>query len=297
MDNQNNIINSVNLNQHTDFPYLVLNVKNDVSYPMNPGFRVMHWHEDLQFIYVIRGTICVKTLEEEEILSAGEGIFINKNVVHTVEKIETCEYKSFLFPEYFVSFYIGSPAMKLTQGITDNKGISLVVLYGRREWCGKALAILKELVQIEESDKDRLYSYEVLNRLTSLWLVVLQNVSVSETMPENATSSRTRMFLQYIETHYAEDITLEELAKSAGVSKSECLRCFKATLQTTPYKYLMDFRLSKAEKLLKDTDLPICEIAIRTGFNGQSYFGKCFREKMNCSPSEYKRSQLTESLY
>lgn len=48
-----NYINSVNLNQNTDFPYLVLNVINGNSYPKNPGFRVMHWHEDIQFIYVL----------------------------------------------------------------------------------------------------------------------------------------------------------------------------------------------------------------------------------------------------
>ena len=63
MKDQKAFINSVNLNRHTDFPYLVLNVKDDTSYPLNPGFRVMHWHEDLQFIYVINGAVCVKTLE------------------------------------------------------------------------------------------------------------------------------------------------------------------------------------------------------------------------------------------
>ncbi len=59
------------------------------------------------------------------------------------------------------------------------------------------------------------------------------------------------IFLQYIEQHYQEEMTLETLAKSANVNKSECLRCFKTTLQTTPYKYLMEYRLSKAADLLK----------------------------------------------
>ena len=285
---KNNYINSVNLNLHTDFPYLVLNVENDTSYPRNPGFRVMHWHEDLQFIYVISGTICVKTLEEEEILSAGEGIFINKNVVHLVDKIDTCKYKSFLFPDYFLSFYQSSPAGKLTHDITDNASVTLTVLYDKKEWCRKVLDILRELVVIEENEKDDLYSYEVLSRLSSLWLVMLRNLSRTEQMPENVTSIRTRKFLQFIAAHYSEDVTLDELAGSAGVSKSECLRCFKTALQTTPYKYLMDYRLSKAARLLKETDLPVSEIAIQTGFNGQSYFGKCFKEKMNLSPSEYR---------
>lgn len=55
-------INSVNLNINTDFPYLVLDVINDKSYPRNPGFQVMHWHEDLQFIYVLNGIIEVRHL-------------------------------------------------------------------------------------------------------------------------------------------------------------------------------------------------------------------------------------------
>ncbi len=46
-------INSVNLNIDTDFPYLVLDVADGSAYPRNPGFGVMHWHEDLQFIYVL----------------------------------------------------------------------------------------------------------------------------------------------------------------------------------------------------------------------------------------------------
>ena len=288
MERQDNFINSVNLTQDTYFPYLVLKVKDDVSWPLNPGFRVMHWHEDLQFIYVVSGTVCVKTLEEEEILSAGEGVYINKNVVHTVEKIETCEYRSFLFPEVFVSFYIGSPASRLTQGITGNGDISLIVLYEETDWCRQALDILRELVKLEEGEKSTLYSYEVLSRLSALWLVMLRNVPIPEGLSENLSNVRTRAFLQYIEVHYTEEVTLEALAGSAGVSKSECLRCFKATLQTTPYKYLMDYRLSKASQLLRETDLPISEIAIRTGFNGQSYFGKCFREKMGCSPREYR---------
>lgn len=281
-------INSLNLNAHTDFPYLVLNVENDTSYPFNPGFRVMHWHEDLQFLYVMSGTVCVKTLAEEEILSAGEGIFINKNEVHLVERVGSCKYKSFLFPEYFISFYMGSPAARLTQGITENKGISLTVLHEGQEWSKKALEILKELVNLEERPHDELYSYEVLSRLSALWLLILQNVRRTDEWPDSQTSRRMRKFLSYIEAHFAEEIALEELAKSANVSKPESLRCFKATLQTTPYKYLMDYRLSKAARLLRETDYPVSQVAVMTGFNAQSYFGKCFKEKMGCSPSDYR---------
>ena len=99
---------------------------------------------------------------------------------------------------------------------------------------------------------------------------------------------RTRQCLQYIQNHYREEITLDQLANSANISKSECLRCFKETLQTTPYRYLMDYRLSIAAKLLWETDQPVNEIAANCGFGQQSHFGKCFREKMGCSPLQYR---------
>lgn len=95
-------VNSVNMNADTDFPYLVLDVVNDRSYPRNPGFLVMHWHEDLQFVYVLDGVIEVRTLDDELKLSAGEGLFINKNVVHSINNSGDCHYKSFIFPDYFL---------------------------------------------------------------------------------------------------------------------------------------------------------------------------------------------------
>lgn len=97
--------------------------------------------------------------------------------------------------------------------------------------------------------------------------------------------------LEFIERHYAEEISLDALAKSAGISCSETIRCFKQTMQTTPYHYLINLRLEKAKILLEETTFPIGQIALQTGFSQQSYFGKCFREKMNCSPREYRKNR------
>lgn len=287
MEQKRNYINSVNLNAHTDFPYLVLNIENGMSYPLNPGFRVMHWHEDLQFIYVLEGTVRVKTLEQEEILSAQEAIFINKNVVHLVEGMNACRYKSFLFPETFLSFYPGSPAEKSTRSVTDNKGISLIVFHRQTTWQEQILSLLTELNSIERK-KGPYYVYEVLTCLTQIWLVMLKNIQIPEAPGDQIAVMRTKQCLRYIQEHYMEEVSLEQLAGSANISKSECLRCFRETLQTTPYRYLMDYRLSVAAKYLRESDEPICVIAQRCGFNQQSHFGKCFREKMGCTPAQFR---------
>ncbi len=124
---QKDYVNSVNLNRNTDFPYLVLNVVNDDSYPGNPGFQVMHWHEDLQFIYVLSGEIVVATLEMQTPVYAGEGIFLNKNVVHLVKKNSTCHYNSFIFPDYFLKFYFGSPAGEIVERLVGKENFPIFI--------------------------------------------------------------------------------------------------------------------------------------------------------------------------
>ena len=97
------------------------------------------------------------------------------------------------------------------------------------------------------------------------------------------------------EIHYSEEISLDELARSAGVSKSECLRCFKLSMQSTPYQYLTEYRLLKASGLLVNTELSMGEISNSVGFNSQSHFGKMFHRKTNLSPLNYRKAHTKNS--
>lgn len=280
-------INSVNLNIDTDFPYLVLDVINDKSYPRNPGFQVMHWHEDLQFIYVLSGAIEVKTLDNSFPIAAGEGVFINKNVVHFVKRAGECHYNSFIFPAHFLEFFFDSPAKVFVDSVTETEQFQVFPFTNRTDWGEKALSILQQLSELERN-KTEFYIYEVLVLLVSLWLAIRKNITLPPEQQENIMNIRMQKFLRYIEQHYPEDLALEDLAASANVSKTECLRCFKVSLQTTPYKYLVEYRLSKAALLLKKTDEPIGNIVSSVGFHQLSHFGKCFKEKTGYSPREYR---------
>lgn len=125
--------------------------------------------------------------------------------------------------------------------------------------------------------------------LSTLWLAVRKTIQLPKGRKDEVIPYRMQKMLQFIAQHYGEDLSLDALASSANVSKSECLRCFKWSLQTTPYQYLMEYRLSKAAELLRSTDESIGTIADRVGFHQISHFGKCFREKTGCSPREYRK--------
>ena len=283
-------INSVNLNIDTDFPYLVLDVVNDTSLPRNPGFQVMHWHEDLQFIYVLHGDIEVHTLDDVVPLHKGEGIFINANVVHDVRRTGECHYNSFIFPAYFLEFYAGGPAQESVRSIIDDDGLPLIRFTPTIDWHRDILAQLRRLSRIERSHTPH-RPYAILVRLVSVWLTLITNRTASNNVhsrKDDRTKQRMRTMLRYIDEHYAYDLTLDDVARSADISKSECFRCFKTSLGTTPYRYITEFRLSQAAKLLADTDSPITAIARAVGFRQLSHFGKCFKEKTGHAPREYR---------
>ena len=211
-------------------------------------------------------------------------------MVHRIIPIELCNYNSFIFPDYFLKFYLGSPAETFVNNITDMKNLPTIHFTNKINWHSDVLNLLDRLTIIEKS-KTNTYTYEVLVVLSTIWLELIKNINVKSIKSENITNIRMQKFLTYINEHYSEEISLEGLAKSANVSKSECLRCFKSCLDTTPYKYIVEFRLSKAANFLKNTSIPVSSIASAVGFNHISHFGKCFKEKTGVTPKEYRRTK------
>ena len=281
-------LHSENPNARGGFPYLALEVHDAQAQPQVPGFRVVHWHEDLQFVYVSEGEVRIKTLDAGEALRAGEGIFINKNTVHLVDGRGDCRYNSFLFPERFLWYYEASPAEELTTRMVE-EGPPYLALHAGVAWQERALELLRELAALERGNKTELYCCEVLARLNALWLILLKKAPHLGAPARNPATERTRLLLDYIEAHYAEDVSLADMASSAHISTSEALRCFKRALQTTPYRYLVDYRLFKAAELLSSTDLPVGAVAQAAGFHQQSYFGKCFKGRTGLAPREYRQ--------
>lgn len=165
----------------------------------------------------------------------------------------------------------------------------------QEQYC-PCLRILAQLLALEK-EKTQSYPYQVLVLLTQLWLEMQKHISSPFQPEESSVERRMRTFLRYIHQHYAEELALADLAGSANVSKSECLRCFKSSLQTTPYHYLMEYRLSKAAALLESTDIPVGEISVSVGFHQMSYFGKRFREKTGYSPYKLSSSIPKEFFY
>lgn len=92
---------------------------------------------------------------------------------------------------------------------------------------------------------------------------------------------------RYMETHYAQRVTLDQLCRCAGLSRSALLRAFTVTKGVTPYRYLENVRIGEARKLLEQGVSPV-EVALRTGFSDQSHFTNYFRRFIGLSPGVYR---------
>jgi AraC-like DNA-binding protein len=80
-------------------------------------------------------------------------------------------------------------------------------------------------------------------------------------------------------------------AAYAHIRQRECYRCFKYYTGKSPQEYIKDYRLSKAEHLLRTTDLSLIDIVLSCGFSGQSYFGEVFKQQYGVSPARFRKNK------
>ena len=99
----------------------------------------------------------------------------------------------------------------------------------------------------------------------------------------------TAKMLDYIQAHFTEPITLEDISAAACVSRRECLRCFQRITRTSPKQYVTALRLQRAKNLLAGTTLSLSEIGEACGFQDQSYFTKLFRRDTGLPPGQWRR--------
>ncbi len=117
---------------------------------------------------------------------------------------------------------------------------------------------------------------------------------LAEAVLAGSTSDRdaqpVEVAMRMVRERYREPLTVEQMAAEAGVSPSYLVRLFKRQLGTTPYNYLLRWRVTKARELLAETDLPVARVAAEVGFASESNFSYRFGQMVGESPSSYRAS-------
>ena len=143
---------------------------------------------------------------------------------------------------------------------------------------------------MNEYEENNLAKNEMLDSLayiiTNEIIRSILNVNKTSIVCENFTINTC---CNYMEQHFSEKITVDKLAKLSNMSQSNFNRLFKKTVSVSPIEYLINLRLQKSKKFLREMNNSISDIALKCGFYSLSHFSSCFYKQFNLSPSEYQK--------
>ena len=253
-----------------------------------------HWHDEWEAVRITRGNCLVAAGNHKTVLHEGEGFFIQSGTLHGCWDIHNsgCMFHSIVFHPRLVGGSLDSIFhQQFVQPLLETHGPELLLLSPGIPWQKQALDALEEAWRqcvLEEAG----FPFRVRNALSELVWLLHANLSPAASPVSGKCirdAQRIKTMLSFIHGQFASELNTAVIAASASVSESECLRCFRSTIGTTPIQYLKQYRIRQAARLLAETREKVSDIAIRCGFLDMSYFTKVFREQMGCTPSQYKK--------
>lgn len=235
----------------------------------------IHWHENLELLYFLKGDCNVINGNEELYVKEGEIAVFNSEAVHYVKpKNIPCEYIIVqLDTTYFEAMGFNISDTNIKKIIKDDE----------------IGAILKKALAEKEARQS--YYQESIKSMILQILVIIFRKYLQENSNNDELSHKLKLVkkvVKYIKRHYDEDLTVEKISEECGYSRFYVSKTFKEITGFTVIWYLNAARIEKAKSLLKNGDLSMSEIARQCGFGNQSYFGKVFKRLENISPHEYK---------
>lgn len=251
-----------------------------------------HWHKSIEIDYLIEGELVLETSGQTQTLHKGDLCLINSEALHSFHTTSQsgCEFYAHLFHAAFLS---GAPNSQIERRyIHPILGSNCDAWHFPADSPGNAdMAAL--YLHIVELDQQHPFGYEFAIReaLSRLWCLFFQQINPPQDTSirkQAVDSTRIKGMIQYIHEHYEEMISLGDIAGAAGVSRQECMRCFRKYIHTSPVAYLTEYRVRMAAEQLLSTDQSIIAVSERNGFSSNSYFSKVFRRTMGCTPKEYR---------
>ena len=259
-----------------------------LNFRTNPGgYHPLHWHEELEILYPLNG--------ETDITVEGNKYHLPKKNLTVIDSRQV--HSTYTFDPTSMLLCIHVSKSHLQNYLPE------IELY--------QIHCIPELIP-DSLFQEYLYICDVLAALTRLYIqdvpgfrleaegMVLQVISrlirSFASIPASAipdanlqTIERIRKIITYVEDHYTENISLQDVAELLGVGKEYFCRFFKKNMGISFFQYLTEVRLSHIYQGLTETDLAIAELMENNGFSNQKLFNRAFKELYGCTPSSVRK--------
>lgn len=276
-----------------DFPFHTDIVK--LSSLPNHSFT-SHWHDDVEFLYVLSGHLQCNINGTLIRLEQGQGLFVNSRGFHnyfSADKTDCVFFATIFHPMLLCSSSLIEHSY-VTPFITA-KSIPYIILQENIQWENEILLLLRDLYRKNNTVVSPLYLQGVA---LQLWTLLYDNVFSTQLVPQTGNKKEQKLIvlksmIAYIKKNYQEKLTLDDIAKYGCMSKSGCLALFKRYQKESPVDFLISYRLKVGAQLLAETNSSITAIAYQVGFSSTSYFSSRFHKQYDCTPLEYRKQHTS----
>lgn len=245
-----------------------------------------HWHEEAELTLITGGNCLYQVDLVEHEVKEGDIIFIPPLLLHSISRGISEE----IFSETYVfhlNFLGGNSADICTTRYFApmmRQEFSMPCLITPEH---PAYASLRKIFgQINSLYDEALIGYELA--LKSLFLqtvfLLLQYSEKTESPDAGTTSDKLKNVLDYIELHFAEPISISELAKLCYFSDYHFMRFFKKHMNMTCVEYINNLRLEKSVEMFEQGNTSILDVSLSVGFRNLSYFHRAFKKKYHMTP-------------
>ena len=239
-----------------------------------------HTHQFTELFYVLHGEGVFYIEREKVPVKTDDLIIINPNVEHTEKTFPNnpmeyivfgVEGLAFSFPEHDQAY--GRGYSFYSYGSDKNQFINFA-----------------QLMMHEFQDKKPGFE-KVCHGLLEVLLVYISRKQKLSVISESSfqLSKECAIAKRYIDTNYAQDITLDSLAEITHINKFYLAHSFTECIGQSPISYLTERRLAACKELLSSSNLSVTQIANSAGFSSQSYFSQIFNKKVGMSPRQYRK--------
>lgn len=253
----------------------------------------LHWHPGFEIATAETGTLDYQVGEKHITLNAGDSIFVNGNLLHGIRQISgnipdpmpnVVFSGSLIAPE-------GSQIYKnYIMPLQQCDDLPFIVFPAGDQSLQNINALIQDIYHCFRNQVS-CYEMRIQRDISLIFEFIYTNIDRFPRYKSNriqlVNQIRLQKMLDFIYTHYQEQITLEALARAANVSRSEAGRCFKAFMNSSPVEILIQHRLQMAQKMLSEKIYTIEEVSDSCGFNSVNYFRKQFKAKYGITPGKY----------
>lgn len=292
--NTTDIITEITPLSEKDCFYLADRTKDEFTFPI-------HRHDEFELNLVTNATGAVRIVGDSvQTIGAMDLVFLGHGVEHAWQQGEcrsdnitetTIQFSKNLFGDVF----LGKNQMASIREMLNKASYGIAF---------SEMTIMKVFHLIEKlrAEPPIPSFYRVMTLITLLYeLSISEDYQILASssfvkLPSQTDSRRILKVQQYIGQHYREDISLEELAKLVGMTRTSFSRFFKLRTGRHVSDYIIEVRLGHATRALVDSTTSVAEICYDCGFNNVSYFNRIFKKKKGCSPKEFRKLYRRNSV-